>query len=118
MVVVTILSLSYIHMQMQIIYLAYQGHQKEQQIKKLIEENGNATYNILMLKSANHLGGAMFSGDSDMRFADADDIIRVAATQDVLTEDPLGTGPQLAVRSNPFLNFLSFGRNAEAKTSK
>ncbi|MCK5178691.1 MAG: hypothetical protein KAR32_04110, partial [Candidatus Omnitrophica bacterium] len=56
--VVIVLALTYIHMQMQIVDLAYRGNNKEQQIRTLIEENGNTTYKILMLKSANHLGVA------------------------------------------------------------
>ena len=50
MSVIIVLALTYIHMQMQIVDLAYRGNKKEQQIKKLIEENGNTTYKILILK--------------------------------------------------------------------
>ena len=114
----TIVALSYIHMQMQIIDLAYQGNQKEQQIKKLIEENGNATYKILMLKSANHLGVALLNEDSDMQFADTNDVIQIAASEKFLMEDHLGSEPNLAIRKNPFLNILSFGVEAEAKTAE
>ncbi|MCK4882610.1 MAG: hypothetical protein KAS92_06270, partial [Candidatus Omnitrophica bacterium] len=67
--VVIALALTYIHMQMQIVDLAYRGNNKEQQIRMLTEENGNTTYKILMLKSANHLGVAMLKEDSDMQFA-------------------------------------------------
>jgi len=114
----TIVALSYIHMQMQIIDLAYQGNHKEQRIKKLIEENGNATYKILMLKSANHLGVALLNDDSDMQFADINDVIRIAASEKFLMENHLGSEPKLAKRTNPFLNILSFGVEAEAKTAK
>ncbi len=118
MCITTIVALSYIHMQMQIIDLAYQGNQKEQQIKKLIEENGNTTYKILMLKSANHLGVALLNEDSDMQFADTDDVIQIAASDKFLMENHLGSEPKLAKRANPFLNILSFGIEAEAKTAE
>ena len=118
MCITTIVALSYIHMQMQIIDLAYQGNQKEQQIKKLIEENGNATYKILMLKSANHLGVALLNEDSDMQFADTNDVIQIAASEKFLMENHLGSEPKLAKRPNPFLNILSFGVEAEAKTAE
>ena len=118
MCVGTIVALSYIHMQMQIIDLAYQGNQKEQQIKKLIEENGNATYKILMLKSANHLGVALLNEDSDMQFAGINDVIQIAASEKFLMENHLGSKPQLAKRTNPFLKILSFGVEAEAKTAE
>ena len=47
MTVVTILALIYIHMQMNIFALAYQGKKKEKQITKIKEMNGALTYNIL-----------------------------------------------------------------------
>ena len=118
MCIVTIVALSYIHMQMQIIDLAYQGNQKEQQIKKLTEENGNMTYRILMLKSANHLGVALLNEDSDMQFADTNDVIQIAASDKSLKENHLGSEPKLAKKTNPFLNILSFGNEAEAKTAE
>ncbi len=114
----TIVALSYIHMQMQIIDLAYQGNQKEQRIKKLIEENGNATYKILMLKSANHLGIALLNEDSDMQFADTKDVIQIAASEKFLIENHLVSEPKLVKRTNRFLNLLSFGVEAEAKTAE
>ena len=114
----TIVALAYIHMQMEIMDLAYQGNQKEQEIKQLIEENGNATYNILMLKSSTHLGFEMLDEDSNMQFADMNDVVQIAASEEFLRENHLGTGSQLAKRTNPFLNLLSFGVDAEAKTAK
>ena len=118
MSIVMIAVLSYIHMQMQIIDLAYQGNQKERQIKKLIEENGDATYKILMLKSVNYLGSTMFDENSDMQFADTNDIIQITASKEFLKENHLGEEPKLAKRTNPLLNLLSFGVEAEAKTAE
>ena len=116
--VVIVLALTYIHIQMQIVDLAYRGNDKEHQIKKLIEENGNTTYKILMLKSANHLGVAMLAEDSDMQFADAHDVVHIAASREFLMENPLNGQPKLAQRSNPLLSLLSFGVEAEAKTAE
>ncbi len=116
--IATIVALSYIHMQMQIIDLAYQGNQKEQQIRSLIEENGNSMYNILMLKSANHLGAAMFDEGSDMQFADADAIIQITASEEFFTDYYLGAEPKHAQRANPLLSLLSFGAEAEATTAE
>jgi hypothetical protein len=117
MCIATIVALSYIHMQMQIIDLAYQGNQKEQQIKRLIEENGNATYKILMLKSANHLGFEMLDANSDMQFADTNDVVQIASSEEFLGENHLSAGPKLARKTNSLLNLLSFGIVAEAKTA-
>jgi len=118
MSVITVLALAYIHMQMQIIDLAYTGNLKEQQIKKLIEENGNAKYKILMLKSANHLGIAMLGENSDMQFADTNDVVQIVAVDGHPMVSPLGEQPKLAKKSTPFLGLMSFGVEAEAKTSE
>ena len=116
--VIIVLALTYIHMQMQIVDLAYRGNKKEQQIKKLIEENGNTMYKILILKSANHLGVAMLEKDSDMQFADVRDVVQIAASKEFLMENQLGEQSKLAKRTNPLLSLLSFGVEAEAKTAE
>ncbi len=116
--VVIVLALTYIHIQMQIVDLAYRGNNKEQQIRKLIEDNGNTTYKILMLKSAHHLGVAMLEEDSDMQFADAHDVVQIAASKELFMEAPLIEQSKLAKRTNPLLSFLSFGVEAEAKTAE
>jgi cell division protein FtsL len=117
--IVIVLALAYIHMQMQIVDLAYQGNKKEQEIRTLVEENGSATYKILMLKSANHLGLAMLKEDSDMQFADANDIVKIVAAEDALMEDDqLGQHPKLAKQTNPLFSLLSLGVEAEAKTAE
>ena len=82
MCVLTALALVYIHMQMQIIDLAYRGKAKENQIRKLVEQNGNMSYTILTLKSANNLGYKMLAENSDMQFADQGDIVRIATPRD------------------------------------
>ena len=119
MMLTTVVALTYIHMQMQIIDLAYQGNSKEQQIKKLAEENGSATYKILMLKSANNLGGVMLEKNSDMQFADVNDVVQITASEEFLMENQLGGQPRLAKRTNPLLSLLSsFGTEAEARTTE
>ena len=118
MSVVIVLALTYIHMQMQIVDLAYKGNAKEQQIKKLIEDNGSATYTILMLKSANHLGGTMLDEDAAMQFADADDVIRIAAPKEILMDEELGRRSRLAKSAHPIIQLLSFGKEAQAKTAE
>ncbi len=118
MSIIIIVALAYIHMQMQIVDLAYQGNTKERQIKKLIEDNGSATYKILMLKSANNLGIAMLEEDSDMQFSDVNDIVEITASEEILMAGRSEEQPKLARSTNPLLSLLSFGVEAEAKTAK
>jgi len=115
---VTTVALTYIHMQMQIIDLAYQGNQKEQRIRHLIEENGDATYKILMLKSANHIGASMLEENSDMKFADTENIIRITTSKAFLLDNQLNESAELARKTKPLLSLLSFGVVAEARTSE
>ena len=70
MVVLTSFALVYIHMQMQIFDLAYKGKYKEKELRKLIDDNGNVTYNILKLKSSNHLGEKLLGEESHLQFLD------------------------------------------------
>ena len=112
MVMLTGLSLIYIHMQMQIFDLAYQAKRKEQFIKKLSEENGNLTYNILKLKSSHNLGDKLLSKKSDMKFIDGSQIVRL--------ESPPAARSSVAMtavekKTNPILSFLSLKSQAEAK---
>ncbi len=50
----TLVALAYIHMQMSIYSLAYQGKAREQKIAKLREQQGVFTHSILTLKSSNN----------------------------------------------------------------
>ena len=116
---VIVLSLTYIHMQMQIVDLAYKGNTKEQQIQKFVEDNGSTTYKILMLKSANNLGVTMLEEDSDMHFADINDVVQISASNELLIDDdPFSQQAKLAKKANPLLSLLSFGVEAEAKTAE
>ena len=114
MSVIIVLSLVYIHMQMQIIDLAYQGKNKDRHLKKLIEENGNISYSISMLKSANYLGLKMLSEDSDMQFVNHEDIVQISTPPDF-------SGEALAVKQvslknkASLLSLLSFSAQAEAR---
>ena len=116
--VLTILALTYIHLQMQVIDLAYAGNKKEQRIKKLIELNGSTTYKILMLKSANHLGDTILEDGSGMQFADSDDVVRIVASRDLMAEGQGTEQTQLTKKANSLLNILSFGPEAEAKSAE
>ena len=115
--IVTSLALVYIHLQMQIIDLAYQGQTKEKKIKELVEKNGNALYKISKLKSANHLGVTLLAKNSDMQFVSSDHIVPLVTPEEFLAaEDSVDTQKESARKGNPLLSLLSFADQAEAKT--
>ncbi len=110
----TILSLIYIHLQMQIFAFAYRGKLKEQKIYQLREENGNTTYNIFRLKSAHNLGYKLLDEDSDMQFLDGSQIVKVEVPQSAEEKIELSAVSSRRA-SNPILSFLSLRSQAEAR---
>ena len=64
----TVTSLIYIHMQMQIVDLAYKGKDKERHVHELMDHNGALTNEILTLQSANHLGREVLDKDVGLSF--------------------------------------------------
>ncbi len=98
----TVTSLIYIHVQMQIVELAYKGKDKERRIHDLMDNNGILTHQILTLKSANHLGQELLEKDEGLQFMAHDRIMTFAS--------PLASQP---VRpkwktEKPLWNWLSF----------
>lgn len=120
MIFVTLISLGYVHLQMTIIDLAYQGKSREKQIRNLIEENGEVTYNILTLKSSINLGGHMLDENMKMKFADPNSVVTMPASPDVFEEDTL-TPTEVAHSEEDKINIfrlLSLGASAEARVNR
>ncbi len=118
MILGTILAVIYIHMQMQIIQLAYVGKAKEKRIKKMVEENDNLVHDILMLKSASHLGTEMFTEKSKMKFVGPDNIVKLQAPEDILAYRVAQNSKKDDQDFSNFLSFLSMGSSAEARMNK
>jgi len=115
---ITFCALVYIYMQMQIIDLAYQNTQKENQIRTYIEENGYIAYSISKLKSANHLGVKMLAKDSDMRFADPRNIIQVATSENGFDNEFMDQPDKISKKFSSLLSLLTSGTQAEARAQE
>jgi cell division protein FtsL len=76
----TIIALLYIHMQMKIFELAYNGKDKERMIHELNDSNGALSHQILTLKSANHLGNQLLEHDNSLQFMDNERVMRITAS--------------------------------------
>jgi cell division protein FtsL len=107
----TIIALLYIHMQMRIFELSYNGKDKERIIYALNDSNGALSHQILTLKSANHLGNQLLDRDNSLQFMDNEQVMTVAASAGALQR--LGQ-PQAKV-DNPVWNLFSFLCAQEAK---
>ena len=107
---VTVLSLVYIHLQIRIIGLAYDGKEKEKGMRQLAEVNGHLKYKILALTSSNHLGVKMLSENSKMEFMGSQDIVQVS----YVSQHPVIQGSETEKSKKPLLSLLSFAKEAEA----
>src|SRR3989338_288194 len=114
MLTLTSLCLIYTHLQVQIFDLAYTAKIKEHKIRSLHEDNGNATYTILKLKSAHNLGGKLLAENSGMQFMDNSQIVRLKTPQATEAQKIALSSAQKR-QANPILNFLSLRSQAEAK---
>ena len=115
----TILALIYINMQMQIIDLAYRVKTKEKLIKKISEYNNNINSTILTLKSANSLGGKVFSEHSQMEFMGSQDIFQSRASSSNIKSIAMGPAQVHHKKKASLLSFLPIGSQpAEAKTGE
>jgi hypothetical protein len=110
----TILALIYIHMQMQIFALAYQGKAKEKQLMRISEVNEMISSQILSLKSANHIGNQLLQQESKMRFRDNDSVVQLA-TAEAISGEENAVEQVRPKRTNPLLSFLSLRSEAEAR---
>ena len=111
MFVVTVLALIYIHMQMNIFSLAYEGKQKEQRIVRLREQNGRVSNNIYEMKSASHLGRRLLTTKTELKFCDDQSVVRLVSGKKSPDEIKMASR-----QDNPFSAFLQrFSREAHAK---
>jgi len=116
--VATLSALVYISMQMQIIALAYQNNHEEKEIRNLIEENGHIAYSIFSLKSANNLGVKMLAENSDMQFADPNNIVRVSSFEDDSDKQVTAGSNKITKKIAPLLSLLTSSSQAEARTQE
>ncbi len=78
MAVITIMALLYIHLQMNIYALAYQGKKKESRIEKLAENNAAVRNDILRLQSSDNIGRELLTKEnSSYRFASRRNVVEV-----------------------------------------
>ena len=107
----TIISLLYIHMQMKIYELSYNGKDKEKIIHELNDSNGALSHQILTLESANNLGSRLLDHDNSLQFMDNERVMTVVTSPATMRrfEQPK---PKVA---GPAWNLFSFLGAQEAK---
>ena len=73
----TLTALVYIHMQTQIVELAYKGKAREQHFHELMNQQGALTHQVLALKSANHLGQEVLDKRQGLQFMGHDQVVQL-----------------------------------------
>ncbi len=109
----TVTALIYIHMQMQIVELAYKGKDKEKRVHELMDNNGALTHQILTLKSANHLGQELLGKEEGLQFMGHDKVMTMSSPATGVALRP--TERLKAKAEAPLWNILSFLSPQEAK---
>ena len=109
---VTIMCLLYIHMQMRIFELSYNGKDKEKIIHELNDSNGALSHQILTLKSANNLGNELLDqNNNNLQFMDNARVMTVTTSAGAM-QRLVQPKPKVV---NPIWNLFSFLGAQEAK---
>jgi hypothetical protein len=108
---VTIIALLYIHMQMKIFELSYNGKDQEKIIHELNDSNGALSHQILTLRSANNLGSQLLDHENSLQFMDNERVMTVTTSAGYMQRL---AGPKVKV-GNPVWNLFSFLGAQEAK---
>lgn len=107
---VTVTALVYIHVQTQIVDLAYKGKAKERRFHELMDNNGTLTHQILAMKSASYLGQALLEKDEGLKFLGHDRVMTMPG--------PAATAPAVKIKAkaeNPLRELLTFLAPQDAK---
>jgi hypothetical protein len=75
--VITVMAVLYIHLQMEIYTLAYEGRIKEQKIEMLAEKNVMVSNDILRLKSSDNMGRELLVKEKEYSFASRKHVVEV-----------------------------------------
>ncbi len=93
MFVITTMAVLYIHLQMNIYGLAYQGKRRADKVEKLVESNVIMKNDILRLKSSDHIGRELLVKEKDYKFVSNKNIVEIEAKN-----------------SNPLADLLAFAK--------
>jgi len=114
----SILSLVYIHLQMQIIDLAYQGKSKENQINNYSKNNEQIRYQIYSLKSAHNIGSKLLAQNDEMQFANENSIVQLVASQEIMDGELRYAENTGEKKKNSLISFLSLDFQKEARAQE
>ena len=112
----TVISLGYIQMHMDIIEMAYQGKKHEATIRRLKEDRQMLSFAIQNLKSAHYIGTRLLAKDSDMEFVSPEDVVQISLPVAPKNEIFEKLAASRESTGQKLLSLLSLTRPAEART--
>jgi len=109
LLIITVVSLLYVQVQVEIVKLAYEGRVKESRLKDLLDDRGLLVYNINKLESVNNLGQTVLCSQQDLQFTDKSQIasLKLPARLNINLANSSRT-------TNFFANLFSLKSQAEA----
>jgi len=109
LLIITVVSLLYVQMQVEIVKLAYEGRVKETRLKDLLDDRSLLVYNINKLESVNNLGQTVLCSQQDLQFTDKSQIasLKLPARLNINLANSSRT-------TNFFANLFSLKSQAEA----
>ena len=109
---VTVISLVYIGLQMQVVQLAYEAKDKENKIEKLEEQKQLITSKVLALKSSNHIGEAFLTKQSGLDFMNPENVIQIASDENIIIKKD---ATQLVQHKQPLRQLMDFFATVETQ---
>jgi len=110
LVLVTVVSLIYVQLQIEIFKQAYQGSLNESRLRDVLDDNSILMYNILALKSAQNVGEILLSGEQSLQFAKKQQIAEVKIPVQVNA-----SSQRVKPKPNFFARIFALKSQAEAK---
>ena len=114
---VTILSVLYVHQQVEMVKLSYAIEHKERIVKDMLDRNERLDYNIDNLEAPSRLEQALVAKNINVAFPKKGNVVKVARiTPRATTEARLGSrSPDRRFNVLGVLDFFSQSREAQAK---
>lgn len=108
---VTLMSLVFVHQQIEIIKQGYKMQSSQKQFNELLDQNSMLEYNVIALKSPHILESRLASSNIQMVLPERWQVVRVASTG---IREESGSGEKTKPLLYSFFKFFTFSKEAQA----
>lgn len=116
MAIITIISLVYVHQQVELVKLSYAIESKEKKIKDVLDRKEALSYNIENLESPSRLERVLSARKIDIAYPKRGNVFRFAAAPSSVKQDQLRhIGVEKKINILGFLDFFSSRAEAQAR---